>query len=493
MDQAHVIRHKVLVEGLSARRVAREMGVDRKTVLRYLERPEPIRVESKARERPVWSVVGARLEALLTDSPRWTGGKQRLTATRLHAMLVEEGHKVGVTLVKDAMAEWKRRRREVFVPLVYRPGELAEVDFFEVLVDVGGTRQKAFLFLMRLMHSGRDFAWLYDRQDQVSFLDGHVRAFAHLGAVPQRIAYDNLTPAVSRILVGGERKLTARFEALASHYLFEACFCRPATGHDKGGVEARGKGIRWQHLVPIPAGERLSVVSQSLLAKLDARLDSGVDSEGKTIGARFADEEVHMLPLPNPFDSRATRCCEVSRRSLVVVDGAYYSVPCSWAGLDCTAHVGAEEVELVGRDGPAQSVRHPRLRFGQRSIDYRHFLRELSHKPQAVRQVITELLRDLGDPFPLVWRSLVDGHGARQAARVFAKVLAHAETRGLLAVAEGLRGALTRGEPLLLALATPVASSPLVAHEYLPHSLRFVEVQSGCAADYDVWLSGGGQ
>ncbi len=48
------------------------------------------------------------------------------------------------------------------------------------------------MFVMRLMHSGQDFAWLYTRQDQTSFLDGHVRAFAHFECVPQRIAYDNL-------------------------------------------------------------------------------------------------------------------------------------------------------------------------------------------------------------------------------------------------------------------------------------------------------------
>src|SRR5690606_41016992 len=65
-----------------------------------------------------------------------------------------------------------------FVPLTYRPGDLAEVDFFEVLVDIDGTRRKAWLFLMRLMYAGRDFAWIYERQDQVSFLDGHVRPFA---------------------------------------------------------------------------------------------------------------------------------------------------------------------------------------------------------------------------------------------------------------------------------------------------------------------------
>ena len=45
MDQVHVVRHKVLVEGQPARRVAREMGLSRNTVRRYLERPAPVRVE----------------------------------------------------------------------------------------------------------------------------------------------------------------------------------------------------------------------------------------------------------------------------------------------------------------------------------------------------------------------------------------------------------------------------------------------------------------
>jgi transposase len=97
-----------------------------------------------------------------------------------------------------------------------------------------------------------------------------VRAFEHFGFVPQRIAYDNLKAAVTKVLVGSERELSARFEALASHYLFEACFCRPPTAHDKGGVESRGKAIRWQHLVPIPRGDDLCVMRAALLSRLDA-------------------------------------------------------------------------------------------------------------------------------------------------------------------------------------------------------------------------------
>ncbi len=184
MDQVHVVRHKVLVEGQKIRSVAREMGIARNTVRRYLLRSAPVRVETAPRARPVLEKVATRMETLLAESPRWTGGKQRLTATRLHAMLVAEGHEVGVTTVKEAVAEWKRRRREVFAPLVYPAGDLAEVDFFEVLLDLGGERTKAWMFVMRLMHSGRDFACLYLRQDQISFLDGHVRAFAHFDCVP---------------------------------------------------------------------------------------------------------------------------------------------------------------------------------------------------------------------------------------------------------------------------------------------------------------------
>src|SRR5579871_5643458 len=108
MSEVHVVRHKVLVEGQKIRRVAREMGISRNTVRKYLEQPAPVRVEKEPRARPVRDKVGARLEALLAESGQWTGGKQRLTATRLHAMLLSEGFRVGATTVKDAVAEWKR-------------------------------------------------------------------------------------------------------------------------------------------------------------------------------------------------------------------------------------------------------------------------------------------------------------------------------------------------------------------------------------------------
>lgn len=486
MDQVHVIRHQVLVEGRSQRRVAKEFGISRLTVRKYVAQAAPHRQESGPRARPVWAKVGTRVEALLTESAQWTGGKQRLTATRLHELLVAEGHAVGVTVVKEAVAEWKRQRREVFVPLTYRPGDLAEVDFFEVLVDIDGTRRKAWLFLMRLMYSGRDFAWIYERQDQISFLDGHVRAFAHFGGVPARVAYDNLKAAVVRILVGGARTLTARFAALASHYLLEACFCRPGEGHDKGGVESRGQAVRRQALVPIPSGPTLAAINDVLLARMDARLETTRDATGQTIGARFAEEQRQFRAAPIAFVAEATTLATVTPRALVRLEGAVYSVWTRWAGLDLVVRVGPSTVTIVGRDGT--HVQHPRQRFGGRSIDYRHYLAELARKPQAVRQVLPDLLRNLGAPFPAIWDQLHDIHGPRDAARLFAKVLGQLETQGATVVVPALLAALANGTPLLLALTPAPMAIARLAPDAVPAPLRAIEVGSGAAADYDAWL-----
>jgi hypothetical protein len=376
----------------------------------------------------------------------------------------------------------------VFVPLTYRPGDLGEIDFFDVLVDVAGERQTAHMFLMRPMYSEKDFAWLFPRQDQVCFFEGHVRAFEYFGGVFHRLLYDNLKPAVKRI-VGKERQLTARFEALSNHYLFEPCFARPATGHDKGGVESRGRAVRLSELVPIPEGPDLDSISRELMKRFDTRAASRHNQEGRSVLERFAEEQALMLRLPQvPFHSAAVRLPTASRRSLVKVDGASYSVPCEWEGLDVTAHVGVNEVELVGPTG--ERVKHPRQRPGKRAVDYRHYLPELARKPQAVRQVAPELLGQLGEPFGRAWRELVDAHGPKEAARTFARVLAVVVERGLPSVAATVAQALAIGEPLLLALSGPPKPEASLAPCDIPESLRDLDVAAASVSDFDALLGG---
>ena len=53
MEQVHVVRHKVLIEGKSQRQVAADMGLSRNTVKKYLSESEPKRLELNPRRRPV--------------------------------------------------------------------------------------------------------------------------------------------------------------------------------------------------------------------------------------------------------------------------------------------------------------------------------------------------------------------------------------------------------------------------------------------------------
>ena len=272
MDRVYVIRHKREHEGLSIREIARDLGVSRNTVRKYLDGDgEPQRREGGKRPQPVLDAVRERIDELVREWGQRTTPKQRVTGTLVHQRLRAEGYRVGSTTVRAYLAEQRRVRQEVYVPLPWRPGEAAQVDFFEVTVEVAGQRRLAWMFVLHLMYSGRDFAWLYERCNQVAFLDGHVRAFGHLGGVVRRCIYDNLKAAVKRRLgLGRERELSGRFLALCSHYVIEPCFARPGQGHDKGGVEARGKNVRLQHLTPIPRGASLAEIAGRLVEHLDA-------------------------------------------------------------------------------------------------------------------------------------------------------------------------------------------------------------------------------
>lgn len=486
MDQIHVIRHKTLIEGQSVRQVAKDIGVSRNTVKKYLGMSAPVRKPREQQPGPVLSKVAPRVEQLLAAWQTRTTKKQRITGRRVYRELVAEGFHVGYTTVREYIREYRRQRQEVYIPLIHRPGDSAQVDFFEVTVEENGQQRKVWKFLARLMYSGRDFMWLYDQCDQLAFLDGHVRAFAHWQGVPARLVYDNLSSAVQRRVKGEvERRLTERMQALASHYLFEPCFARVGEGHDKGGVEARGKGIRWQHLTPIPRGTSLRQLSEALLQEVEqAAIQPG--AAGRSILDKFQEEQPLLRPLPPvAFDVRRVEVLSVSRQALIQWDGVQYSVPSAWACLAVTVGVGVEDLRVTCSQETITVAKRGR---GRPQVQYRHYLKELAHKPQAVRQVAPELMAELGEPYQELWELLVRTYRPREAARVMAKLLGALHAQGETSV----QAALARLLPLMTD-PPPAAGPPALVRIPIPGTLQSYHIESGQAADYDWLLAGGGQ
>ena len=152
MDQVAAIRHAAIVLGRSRRWAARTFIFDRATVDRYVDGDVAAgKRKPTARHSPRRQAALAELPKLIAKTA--VAKKQQLTAQRAHELLKERGVDVGYTLVKELMAERRRASAEVFILLQYPAGDLGEVDFFEVELDVDGVRTTAFLFLMRLMAS----------------------------------------------------------------------------------------------------------------------------------------------------------------------------------------------------------------------------------------------------------------------------------------------------------------------------------------------------
>ena len=487
MDHVVLIRHKVLQEKKSQRSVAEELGISRNTVKKYLENSEPIRVEKNSRPKPVLEKVAPRIEELLEEWKTKTTPKQRVTGTKVHQALWEDGYEVGLTTVRAYLAEKKRAAAEVFIPLVHRPGDEAQVDFFEVTVEVNGARKKVWKFVMRLMYAGWDFTWLYERCDQVSFLDGHVRAFSYFNGSPARCIYDNLSAAVRKVIYP-ERQLTDRFQALVSYYVFEPCFTRVGEGHDKGGVESRGKGIRLQHLTPIPQGETLQEISQDLLKRIEQATVNKKNAKGHSVMDQIEEERLHLRTLPHrPFDPSRLVMVSISSQSTVQIEGAKYSLPSHWARLEAAAYVGVDQVRIVCR---GETMTYPKQPRGESLICYRHYLRDLATKPQAVRQVAPELMEELGEPFHRLWKLLEESHGGKEAGRVMAKVLRAIVDHSFEDVEAAVRESVDANRVDLLGLAKykrPTEPSTIP----VPEALKGFVVEKVKAADYDFLLKGG--
>jgi transposase len=391
VEQFESIRRQHRDEGLSIRELARRHGVHRRTVRQALAGAVPPLRKTPERSAPAVGPVEAIVRGWL-EADRRAPVKQRHTARRVWQRLRDEhGALVGESTVRRLVArlnaELHRDVGKVTIPQTHQPGEEAEVDFGEFRARVAGTMLRLWLFILRLSFSGRGFAFAYAHQAQEAFLDGHVRAFAHFGGVPAgRVRYDNLKPAVTRILLGRDRVETERFIALRSHYGFDSFFCQPgqAGAHEKGGVEGEVGRFRRAHLVPLPEVGCLAELNELLAARMSADDARRIARRPVTIGEAFTTEQARLHPLPTePFDPARLLSAKVDAKARVCVLQSWYSVPARLAGRRVQVRLGAEALEVL-HEGRVVAVHQRSLHKGSQDLLLDHYLEVLARKPGAL-------------------------------------------------------------------------------------------------------------
>jgi hypothetical protein len=331
----------------------------------------------------------------------------------------------------------------MFVPLQHSPGH-AQVDFGEAIGIIGGKEHKIHFFAMDLPHSDACFVAAHPAETTEAFCDGHIRAFAFFGGVPQSILYDNTKMAVARILGDGERQRTRVFSELQSHYLFEDRFGRPGKGNDKGKVEGLVGYARRNFLVPIPVFESFEALNAHLLECCRKRLGDRLRGHEETIGERLArDLASFTKPLPPPYDACEKFGTTVSSLSLVRYRRNDYSVPTNFGHRDVIVRGYVHEVVISC--GAEVIARHPRSYEREDFVfDPLHYLALIEQKINALDQAAPLADWQLPEAFATL-RRLLEARMGKQGKREYVQVLRLMEAFRIEHVTAAVRDAIARG------------------------------------------------
>lgn len=427
MEEKDRIRRMVLVEGKSVRQVARETGHSRNTIPKMLQNSDAPRYTLLAEKAaPVLGPFKELIDSWIAEDEK-KPKKKRRTAKRMYDLLRKPpyGYRGAESTLRRYVGEARRKaRHKVYVLLDYQPGEAAQLDFGEGEVIIAGQPVVAQLFLMWLGYSSATFMKAYPAQTQEVFFDGHAAAFAFFGGVPRQVWYDNLKIAVLKILKGHTRQEQEAFVSLRSHYLFEAQFCNPEAGWEKGGVEGRVGYGRRNWLVPLMEFPSWQALNAYLAEQCRAEWTRCLQGRQEPIGQRLAVEQAQFLPLPAAFPCCKTVAVKPNHLSLVTFASNRYSVPVAHAHEKLLLRAFVDRVEIS--NGKEVVATHPRCWERERDIlDPLHYLPLLERKPRAFAQskAVRQWRAQWPAAFERYWAALTQKLPAPEGTTLFVRLL----------------------------------------------------------------------
>jgi transposase len=322
--------------GATWREIADEVGLDWRTVKKYLSADAPAGPPTAPSRK---GTVARKVDGVAPVIDAWLAADPRLKASVIHERLVAEhgftGHYQRVKLyVAEARQRLARDDDEDRLSGLHRrfevvAGAQAQVDWGDegaILLESGIA--KVYSFHMTLSYSRDPFCCFVTSQDLGTFFDCHRRAFAHFGGVPGSIVYDRTKTVVRRHVAPREAvPLHPEAAAFAAHYGFVIDVLAAYRPTGKGRVERQVAIVR-DHVL---AGRRFASV-----AELDAAFAEWVPirrgqihrTHGEPIGARADADHAALRPLPElPYVVCEKYLRRVGRDCLISFEGSHYSIP----------------------------------------------------------------------------------------------------------------------------------------------------------------------
>lgn len=372
-------------EKYSVRKISRELGMNRRTVSKYVNGGPP----GYHRQKPYRSLLKENISGLIEiwlEEDQKAPVKQRRTARKMTDDLKAlHGYSGSYSTVKELVRRKRGICREVFVPRAHRPGEYTEFDLGYASVDLNGQRVECALHCFQLTHSNDIFALASLKETQEEIFESHSLAFRHFDGISSKVRYDNLKQAVKKILRGKGREEQHAFVTFREQWGFEAEFCEPAKGWQKGDVEGCVGYVRRNFFSPVPRTLTLEALNEKLAhwcrGLRDTRIVFGTD---KRVGDALVQDHVQLTRLPHVLPQSGKRTVgRVSHYSLVCVDQVWYSVPTEFAFRNVDVLLMAKEVVFFFKE--KEMARHRRcFEKGRQIFDPVHYVPVFFKKPYAL-------------------------------------------------------------------------------------------------------------
>jgi transposase len=281
--------------GWSRRRIARELGINRETVGRYLLLATLAKpaistagkgVGRKSQCEPLVEVITAKVEV-------------GLSAQRIYQDLVEE---IGFTDSYQSVKRFVRKLRASQPERVWRlecqPGEELQLDFGlgAPLDDGQGKTRRSWVLRLVLSYSRKGYSEAVTRQDTETFLRCLENGLRSFGGCPLLVNLDNMKSAVLKA-DWFDPEINPKLADFCRHYGMHVVPCRPATPQHKGKVE---RGVAYLRNNALKGRRFRSLAEENLFLQhwessvADKRIHG---TTRKQVAACFEEEGPHLQPL----------------------------------------------------------------------------------------------------------------------------------------------------------------------------------------------------
>ena len=346
-------------QGLKVAVIARQVGIDRKTVRKYIA--QGIEVPTYGPRQPRERLLDPWMDYLRSRLDAYPG----LSARRLLREICERGYTGGYSTVRDTARAL--RPAGGGSPFAVRfetpPGQQAQVDFAQFRVrftSAPDSVQIVWLFSMVLGFSRLIWGRFAQRQTMQTVLACHRAAFEAIGGVPREILYDRMKTAVLGEDEDGRVVYNRTLGEFARHYGFLPKACRAYRPETKGKVERPFRYIREDFFLggTFRDLDDLNLQFVNWLGNVaNPRVHA---STGRVVNEAFAEEQptLQLLPLI-PFGAVLKLERRISHEGMVSVGGNYYSVPDATRRRVVEVHSLADEIHIF--EDNRLIARHPLL------------------------------------------------------------------------------------------------------------------------------------